>query len=86
MVNFFPSPYPDEALYSLIARYHLRSGNIFITPTIKALFDMKRITAVVDFPCSINKLVANVSKISDISFDDFVYNNTLFPLFKPFWD
>ncbi len=27
MVSFFPQPYPDEILYSVIAPYHIRSGN-----------------------------------------------------------
>jgi hypothetical protein len=28
MLSFFPTPYPDEILYSVFARYHARSGNI----------------------------------------------------------
>ena len=26
MIAFFPEPYPDELLYSLFARYYVRSG------------------------------------------------------------
>lgn len=27
MISFFPMPYPDELWYSVICRYHIRSGN-----------------------------------------------------------
>lgn len=27
MIPFFPTPYPDELWYSVICRYHIRSGN-----------------------------------------------------------
>ena len=27
MLNFFPTPYPDELWYSVLCRYHIRSGN-----------------------------------------------------------
>lgn len=27
MLTWFPTPYPGESLYSMLARYHERSGN-----------------------------------------------------------
>jgi hypothetical protein len=27
MMTFFPTPYPDEILYSVFARYHVKSPN-----------------------------------------------------------
>lgn len=39
MINFFPSPYPDELWYSTLSRYHHNSGNIGVSSTIKELFD-----------------------------------------------
>jgi hypothetical protein len=35
MLSFFPTPYPDEILYSVFARYHARSGNIKPDETMK---------------------------------------------------
>ena len=26
MLGYFPTPYPDELLYSVVGRYHIRSG------------------------------------------------------------
>ena len=35
---FFPAPYPDESLYSVFCRYHVRSGNCSERDTILQLF------------------------------------------------
>lgn len=35
---FFPAPYPGESLYSILCRYHVRSGNISPHRTIRQLF------------------------------------------------
>lgn len=37
-MNFFPKPYPDELWYSVLSRYHVRSGNIGPSTTTKELF------------------------------------------------
>ena len=39
MLGHFPSPYPDELLYSVISRYHIRSGNESFRQTHQELFD-----------------------------------------------
>lgn len=36
--GFFPELYPDELTYSLFARYHIMSGNIYFTETSQELF------------------------------------------------
>lgn len=38
MLTFFPTPYPDEILYSTFARYHMRSANSSIKDTLDDLF------------------------------------------------
>ena len=35
---FFPVPYPGESLYSILCRYHVRSGNISPHRTIRQVF------------------------------------------------
>lgn len=42
MFSFFLTPYPDESLYSLVVRYHFRSGNRTISQTMDGLFHRKR--------------------------------------------
>ena len=38
MINFFPSPYPDELWYSVICRYHVHSGNYYAKHTLRQLY------------------------------------------------
>lgn len=37
-LTFFPTPYPDECYYSVLCRYHVRSGNEFAGSTVTELF------------------------------------------------
>ena len=38
MLPFFTNPYPDELMYSAIARYHFYSGNIDFKDTLEEYF------------------------------------------------
>ena len=38
MLHYFPTPYPDELWYSVIARYHTHSGALSWQATMEALF------------------------------------------------
>jgi len=40
---FFPTPYPDECFYSILCRYHVRSGNPTSMSTINSLFGKSRV-------------------------------------------
>lgn len=42
---FFPTPYPDECFYSILCRYHVRSGNPTSMSTIKRLFGKNYVVA-----------------------------------------
>ena len=42
---FFPTPYPDECFYSILCRYHVRSGNPTSASTIKSLFGKNYVIA-----------------------------------------
>ena len=42
---FFPTPYPDECFYSILCRYHVRSGAPTSASTIKNLFGKNRVIA-----------------------------------------
>ena len=49
MLSIFPTPYPDELWYSVIARYHTHSGALSWQATMKALFGNARDTDVGSF-------------------------------------
>ncbi len=84
MVGFFPCPYPDELYYSLIARFHVRSGNISPKSTIEELFGSRSVTAVVDLPANINDLVRNLPIGSQYSSEDLIWNHTMYPFYSAF--
>jgi len=84
MLSFFPKPYPDEILYSVLARYHIRSGNTGIKLTMQELFNSTNAIATADLPCNLAALAANLSLISQISVEELVQHHTLYPFYAPF--
>jgi hypothetical protein len=85
MVSYFPAHYFDETLYSQISRYHRHTGDICITHTNRDLFSCNKAVISDDFPSSINKLMRNISALTDITCKDVIENSSLVPLFRPFW-
>lgn len=84
MLSFLPVPYEDEILYSVFARYHIRSGNTSFKSTINDLFDTTNITAVMDLPSNLNKLVENLPVGSKYTAEYFILNHTLYPFYAAF--
>lgn len=84
MLSFFPNPYPDELLYSLIARYHIRSGNTSPKITIQEIFNSQTTVATADLTSNLNALVKNLKYISNIRVNDLMYKHTLLPFYQPF--
>jgi Tn7-like transposition protein D/TniQ len=84
MLSFFPNPYPDELLYSLIARYHIRSGNLSPKITLQEIFNSQTTAATADLPSNLDALFENIKSISNYHVDDLIYKQTLFPFYKPF--
>lgn len=84
MLTFFPNPYPDEILYSVFARYHVRSGNTSSRATLRDLFGSSNNTATVDFPCNIKQLIKNMPIAALYTEEQLIRNNTLYPFYSPF--
>lgn len=84
MLPFFPTPYEDELLYSVLARYHIWSQNISLKATVNDLFGRRTASAVVDLPNGLETLCSELSIGSSITSDYLIENHTLFPLFRPF--
>ncbi|MFZ5969409.1 MAG: TnsD family Tn7-like transposition protein [Bacillota bacterium] len=83
MLTFFIEPYSDELFYSIIARYHRRSGNLTISKTLQQLFgsNQKRIRKL--FPSNLKHLCAQLPN-NLFTTEDFIMKNTIFPVFIPF--
>ncbi|SMP71997.1 TnsD family transposase [Anoxynatronum buryatiense] len=84
MTSFFPTLYPDELLYSAIARYHQRSGNISWKHTAVDLFDTQSVTISVDLPARIESLVDNVPYSGSTLAEEFIWKHTLYPYYTTF--
>ncbi len=81
---FLPEPYPDELLYSVLARYHFRSRNNSYKETMINLFGKTTVCAVMDFPGHLEALCMRLPKSLAITPEYLIQHHTLFPLFKPF--
>jgi hypothetical protein len=84
MITFFPVPYEDEVLYSVLARYHVRSGNTSYKATMQDLFSSISVTAVMDLPSNIQNLVNNMPLNSRYTEEYLIKNHTLFPFYSAF--
>lgn len=68
MLGFFPTPYPDELLYSVVARYHLRSGNKSFQKTHEELFETTELQQnKIILPNNLNFLVSQLPQSSKLT-------------------
>lgn len=83
MIAFFPSPYPDELLYSQLARYYTKSGYLAYTYAAKDLFEKKTIKPDIEF---ISKLQPDALRIltKTKSIEEIILNHTMFPYYGRF--
>jgi hypothetical protein len=84
MIHFFPQPYEDELLYSVLARYHIRSGNISPKATMKELFGSNTATAIIDLPSNLDNLIENMPVTARYTAEKLIFNHTLYPFYSIF--
>lgn len=83
MIGFFPTPYPDELLYSVCARYSNRVGFPNKRTVVEELFGSKSFSAVVDIPNRLDFFMSNLPP-NTFTCDEFINENTLFPFYEAF--
>lgn len=84
MLGFFPTPYPDELLYSVLARYYAWSANVSPKVALQELFGKTTVVATFDLPSHIESLVQNLPFGSKHAVESLIRQNTLYPLYAPF--
>lgn len=84
MLGYFPTPYPDELLYSLIARYHEHSANRGYKSTLMDLYGSTMPCAVVDLPSHLGRLAEHLPAINQVTAEDLLQETTLFPYYCAF--
>lgn len=82
MIGFFPTPYPDELLYSVCARYGEAVGYPSRTSVVAELFGSES-AALVDLPMRLNHLLRQLPQ-DNYSLAFIVGEHTLFRFYAPF--
>lgn len=82
MVAQFPTPYPDELLYSVFARYKVRAGIISPKVVMRDLFSRKSATAIIDLPCGIDAVLENIITPHDFTAQELIFGHTLYPYYR----
>ncbi|WP_066070811.1 TnsD family Tn7-like transposition protein [Neobacillus soli] len=82
MMHWFPTPYPDELLYSVLARYHVWSGNTSPKMTVEELFGKRTVRSVWDLPANLNVLLSQLG--SYWSDNQLINHHTMYPYYSAF--
>ncbi|MCA1321979.1 TnsD family transposase [Bacillus tianshenii] len=83
MISHFPPLYKDELFYSVLARYHQRSGNDSSKETLRDLFGKSSNTAISDFSGDLSLLCQRIGS-DNYNPIDIIRYHTLLPYFIPF--
>ncbi|MDP5130608.1 MAG: TnsD family transposase, partial [Paraglaciecola sp.] len=80
----FPAPYPNELLYSVLARYKVRCCVLPDKLLLKDVFGSNTIIASPEMPNGICCAVENIRPSTSLTAQDVIANHTLFPLYTAF--
>lgn len=85
MIGFFPKIYPDELLYSALARYYDKSGYIAYRSAAEDLYANRLVRPSAEF---INQLSSDALRVitDTMSMEDVVMRHTMFPYYGRFLD
>ena len=83
MIAYFPEIYPDELMYSLLARYYVKSGYPCYWYVAEDLFQSKTVRPDIEF---VNQYTPAALQMitGDLSIDDVILNHTMFPYYGRF--
>lgn len=82
MLTFFTNPYPDELVYSAIARYHFYSGNIDCKDTLEEVFQSRSVIPSVEIGSHLAILAQQLG--SNYSVETILANHTIYPYYAIF--
>lgn len=83
MIACFPTPYPDELLYSLFARYFVKSGYMGYASAAEDLFAKKTVHPDIEFINMLSgEVLYHLQKI--MTLEDLIMKHTMFPYYGRF--
>lgn len=83
MLNF-PVPYPDELVYSIIARAGIHLGITSPKQLLDEVFSDRKVIATIDLPCHLKSVSSQYPASQKLTVDRLAYQHTLFPIYAPF--
>jgi hypothetical protein len=84
MIGWFPTPYPDELVYSVCARYQEHAAYPSPRSVNEALFRSPSISPTIDLPCHLQRLVSALPPGHHITVKSLINDHTLLPFYSPF--
>jgi len=81
---FFPAPYKDEILYSILGRYTILNDSTLRETIARELYGKNIIYSNIDLPFAISRLVSNLPLLSKINEESIIKNNTLYLFYSAF--
>lgn len=85
MLGYFPAPYENELLYSMVGRYALHTGLSYNQKAvIREIFSSSTAVAIPDLPSHLDALVHNLQLVWPINVEDLIGSFTLAPIYLPF--
>ncbi|WP_240378024.1 TnsD family transposase [Bacillus piscicola] len=82
MLPFFTDPYPDELIYSAIARYHFYSGNIDYKDTLEEVFQSRSMIPSVEIGSHFRDLAKQMGEYYSVEY--LLAKHTIYPFYAPF--
>lgn len=82
----FPVPYPDELIYSLVARAGIRSAITSSKQLLDEVFGDRKVIATIDLPSHLSSISALLINTGKFDVQQLIYEHTMFPMYVPFVD
>jgi hypothetical protein len=82
MISNFPIPYPDELIYSVIARYAVHNGILSPKYLTEELFNNRNLTPTYDLPSHLDRVASYLPDHYDTLI--LINQHTLLPIYQPF--
>lgn len=83
MISYFPTVFPDELLYSLIARYHVHSGNPTYRATVGDIYRRTTVHPDMEFVNAYTEEALGMI-CSDQPFEHVIERHTMYPAYSRF--
>lgn len=80
----FPVPYPNELIYSTVARASIYHGITSPKQLLDEVFNNRKVIATLDLPCHLQSLSEQLQSTGRFSLEELIYRHTMFPLYAPF--